>query len=435
MNNISNLYNKKQSLIYSIINDKNNNSFFKHLDNILITQYFRTAKELSQIEEILTIDTYNMSKKEVFDIINHFIYNSDNKKINLFDIIKISNNQNNKIIKNLPKNILSNLGDRISNVSRETTLIGNDFALLKILDNFLKKNIDIVIQNKYIKIKKTILTKILLFNYTEQKNELDNSYLCWIDRLLLAVFNNEINIADYIKINKKLLYIIPEKTEIYWKIINSINYLSFNSEYNNASELRKFKRELLKSIKKKFDFYKPSRIETEKNLIKTLAEPFINKENFYYLFNMIKKLANNSFNDKYFCLNIIDYLIYVDQKYNFFNHRFIREAFFTTFFDLLNSFDNMVLKEKEYYLLIKLLNIKYFFYHNKKDILSKMSALLCDFCSEKDISVCKCNKYIDAADYIFTNNKELIKIDVIEKISQNSFNYKKTYNRFNLYLA
>ena len=434
MKNISDLINKKQSLVDNIIVDKSNNAYFRYLDNLLINQYFNIAKELSEIEEILTIDTYNLSKIDVINVVNSFISNVSVNKINLTKLIKISNIPNNKVISFLSKEILVSLADKILFVSRETKLVGDDFSLLRILDNFIKKIDDKILQNKFEKIKKSILVKLSSFDYIEQKNEKDHTYFCWIDRLLTCTVNNELSVSDFIKINKKLLYIIPKKTDLYWKIIHSLNYLYYQSGFTNLSELNKFKRDLLKKINEQTKFYKPSPAEIENILISVIAEPNIHKENFYYLFDTIKMFAETSQNNKYDCFNIFDYLIYIDNKRNIFRHRFIREAFFTTFYDLIVPQDNLILKEKELHLLLKLLHIDYFSYYNKKNIIDKISILLCQIGKEPSISTYKFNKYLDIADIIFSNNKDIVNMDTIDKISKSN-NYKNTFKHFNLYLS
>ena len=431
MQNIS-LFQKKQLLFQKAISDDKNSSLFKYFDNLLINRRFQIAKELTHIEQILTIDVYNLQAKEIINIINNFINNNDVNS-NLFDIIKVSNLPDKKIINSIPKDILLSLVEKLDDVSRETYLIGIDFSILRAVDNFILKIKDSSLISKYQKIRKNILIKILSFDYSAQKDELESVYMCWIDRTLNSVMQHEFDICDFIKIYNKFLKIIPEDLNLYWKMVQNINYLCFQQEFDDCVDLRKFKRFILKQIKEKFENKDIDQSDFIKVLINTLAEPTINKEKFYYLFDMIKKLAENSKKDKLFCFDVIDYLIYINKKQGFFNHRFIREYFFNMVCDLFESENDLEIKEKEFYLFLKLFNLHNFFYYNKKEIIYRIGMLLSEI--NKSLLGSKFYKYIDVADYIFANNKDVATTDFIEKISKNSINSNKIYNRFNLYLS
>ena len=162
-----------------------------------------------------------------------------------------------------------------------------------------------------------------------------------------------------------------------------------------------------------------------------MAQPTIDKENYYYLFKSLRKSDKN----KFFNLQVIEYLIYINNRQNIFSHRFIREAFFSCFYNLIELEDEIEIKEKELCILIKLLQTDIFSYYYKNDIITKIGNLLYDFGNKKVLSGSKFYKYCDIVDYVFAKNKNIISSDTIKNILKNDIYYKNTYKRFSLCLS
>jgi len=425
----------KYLLIEKILNDKCNKKLFDSYDTLLTIKRFDDVKDLSLTENILSIGVINLKPVEISNIVNSFINIKQtakiNEKRNLYEILKISNLPTQKINNALNDSKLMLLGDKFQDVSCETNLLSIDFAILRALDNFILKVKNPAIKNNFNAKRKIIIRKIITNNYEPEIKEKKIIYLSWIDRVLTATINKEISLNDYITINKKIFNLIPDSLDLYWKILHSINYLCFHPCFDDSNILRKFRRSVLKIINNKYDLCTYDQSKTKDLTISILAEQDINKENFYYLFDVISILSKKTDDDKLFCLNILDYLIYLNQRQSIFHYRFIREAFLHTFLNLISINDNFQIQEKEINILIELFHIDIFFHLNRFDLFERMINILrcIKKYNDKNIQI-KFYKYCDILDYILTYNKDIKKPDWATIFSCTKDEYKKISKHF-----
>ena len=92
-----------------------------------------------------------------------------------------------------------------------------------------------------------------------------------------------------------------------------------------------------------------------------MAKQQISKEDYYYLFDMMDIIVHSSCENKLFCLNLSEYLLYNNTKRFIFNYRFIRKYFIDIFLSWPKEKDTLPIKEKELHILINLLHTDVFF--------------------------------------------------------------------------
>ncbi len=434
-----NLSNLKHFMVYSTINSNDNPIFYKKMDELLIRKRFSHAKELSLNEHIYKIDMALITEKDIQKITNEFIINSKNKNLfnkrNIYELLKISNLPPQKLHKFFASEKLLNLANALDCVSRETTLISRCFVILRILDNIVIK-LDKLNTSKAIffeKIRTSVINKIIKYDFTIEENEKETTYLCWIDRLLSATINNEITTLDFQNVCDKILKITNIDISLYWKIINSINYLLLQMEFSTDKNLRTYKNKIDKIIEKKYTFMDLSIDELKNITTLTLAKELPVKEDFYYLFDCIKIFSSKSQENKDFSLELCLYIIYHDVKYNIFSYRFIRKYFIEMIFNLISVFDNIKLKNKEILLLLKLFHIDHFYCFYRKDIFNAIVDVLKNINTyEEKITIGNFYKYLDMIDYIMYANNDITNNNIIDYITSTKDNKNKISRRFRL---
>lgn len=438
-NNEENLNLAKYLTLKKLIDNNKNKKLFDFYDQQIVTKRFNNAYELSLAENFLNIETINLTPKLINEIIDNFIDSVKEKNYiknrNLYEIVQISNLSSAKINKSISDDKLLIICDNLANVSCETNFINVDFIVLRALDNFITKIKNPLLKNKYNAVRKDVIRKILNFKHVTEIKESKITHLCWIDRILNATIKEEISVANFISINKKIFELIPDDLDVYYKILHTVNFLCFQPKYDDLPVLRKFKRYVVKKIDQKYKIQRFTQKKTEDLMIRVLAWQYTSKEDYYYLFDVIYYLNCESKTNKDFCLNLCEYLIYISNKQNIFCYRFIRQSFMCLINKLIEDDDSIEMKEKEFRLLVIMFHNDSFFYLNKKDILEKMTRILGQINSLNNIcSKNKIYKYCDILDYILANNKDLQSSDIIKTIATND-DVKKIAKRFQLSLA
>ena len=136
---------RRHKIISSILKDSQNQLFYKKMDTLLVKKYFDNAFELTQTENILRVETSDLSQKDVFEILDNFFASVNNKTIlktrHLYEIVKLSNISEKKLKRFLPQDKLERLFTYLEFVSHETYMISHDFLILRIYQNFAAKNL------------------------------------------------------------------------------------------------------------------------------------------------------------------------------------------------------------------------------------------------------------------------------------------------------
>lgn len=427
----------KYLLLKKIINNAQNNKIYNHYDEEIIRKKFSNEAELSSTENIITISAINMKNSEVKKIVENFVNIRESKKIydkrNIYEIVKISNLPQYKINNAIPQNLLVLLAKQLEFVSRETNLISFDFLVLRCLDALITKINDSTLHIIYKKIQNNLIRKLVTFAYIAEKREKTTIYLCWIDRILQAAINKEITVDEYIDLTNKLLRLIPFSFDVSWKILHCINFLLFQPDFSDKRPLCSLKRKILNDVKNHYYFKKQEEKDVENLMIKTLAKQAITKEDFYYLFDSIKILFQKSEKAQVFCLNLLKYLLYIDNKQNIFCYRFIREYFLGTLSKILQKETSIKLKEEEFRLLILLFHNETFFFLHKKTLLKNLILLLNLFEEDNtNITRNKYYKYCDVLDYILSKNTDAIDEDLLKILPHDK---NKISKRFQLFLS
>ena len=432
------LSNLKHFMVYNTINSLDNKKYYNKMDELLIRRRFYNAKELSYFENVFRIDLLIITEKDTLKITSEFLKVYKNKNIfskrNLYEIYKISNLEHSKLEKLFNNEKFLKLYKALEFVSRETQVISFDFLILKTFDNFIKR---LKTSEKFypdlIEIKKKIIKKITTFDYKFDDKEKENNSLCWIDRLLNGVIDNEFSTDDFINITHKIIMTTSHSIYIYWKILNSITYLLLQREFSSNSILRAYKSKINKIIEYKYSTLNISNDELHNLTISTLAKDFPVKEDFYYLFDCIYVISKKSQDDKNFCLDLCDYIMYYDARYNIFSYRFIRKYFIETLFKMINQFDDISIKNKELLILIKLFHIDQFYCFYRKDIFKHIADILKNInTSENKLTQGNFYKYCDMLDYLIYANDELNDIDIINHLCINNENSTKVAKHFQL---
>lgn len=425
----------KYLLIKNILDKKDIMKTFNYYDELLIAKKFIDTRELSLTENILNLDTINLSHDDISNIISDFIKKADSpnfiKKSNLYELIKISNLKDQKINKSISEKTFMTLGDKFRAISHKNLYISVDFAILRLLDNFVIKLKNPAVKNHYNSIKKDILRKLLTFSYQKEEREKQVTYFCWIDRVLSAILKNEISLYEFMELNIKILRLTPNNLDACWKVLQTVNYLCFQPSYNDSNKLRKFKRDVFKIIKNKYD----EKIFTKDNvvnlMISTLARENLYKEDFYYLFDSIKFLSQKTEEDKFFCLNLCEYILYINNRQNIFCYRFVREYFLNTINEMMNKDDSLEIKEKEVNLLISMFHEKSFFILNKVDLFYKIVDIV-HYLNNENVTKNKFYKYCDILDYILFNNPDIKTLNIVDTLSIKQSDKTKISKRFEL---
>ena len=440
--NINNntICNLKHFITYNTISSINDKTFYNSMDEGLIKKRFSNAYDLSTNEHIFKIDMFLISSKDVMRIVGDFLKVYSNKKIfqkrNLYEILKISNLSQEKLDKLYSSDKILNLINALNFVSRETKLISFDFLILRIFDNILKKApYDFYNKDDIITSYNNLINKLKKFQYIKDEKEVETNYLCWIDRLLTCVVEKEISSEDFKVICNKIIDTTTHTIYLYWKILNSISYLLLQKEFSSHKILREYKSEIEKIIEEKYCLLNISLEELKNLTISTLAKDFPEKEDFYYLFDLIAITASKSSEDKDFCLDLCLYIVHYDAKYNIFSYRFIRKYFIDMVFKIIRNFDSIDIKNKELLLLIKMFHIDYFFSFYKKDIfLSIVNILKNIIIFNNNIKLTNKNfyKYLDVVDYILYTNDDLDDNNIIEYLCFNKETSNKISKHFEL---
>ena len=429
---------EKYILIQKLLDSKENKKTFDHYDYLIISKCFDVAKELSTTENILTLSCFNLKPHEIDVILSNFINipitkNYSDKRY-LYEVAKVSNKLQKNTENKIHSSVLAKLLEKLQQVSRETNLFSVDFTVLRILDNFILKISEPTIKNQFFSLKKDLFRKMFNFKYSVEKKEKQTTYLCWIDRFLTAILNQEISLQEFIYINNLILSIVPDNLDLNWKILNTVKYLCFQQNFNDSNMLRKFKRDIMKIIEDKYSISNFNKDKVEEILINTLAETTTKKESFYYLFDVIKLFSKQA-NNKLFCLDLCEYLIYISKKQNIFSYRFVREYFLSMFFDFIKYDDDIILKEKEIQILVQMFHCDLFFYIHKQDIFKKIIILLSEINNKNLFSRNKFYKYCDILDYMIANNDDLQTINIVKTLSKNNSDMQKICKHFQLTLA
>ena len=425
----------KYLLIKNLLEKKDNKKVFSYYDTLLITKKFTDIRELSITENILNLDTINLTPQDIIGIVDNFIKKANSptflKKGNLYELIKVSNLKCQKINKNISEKTFMALGKKLTFISQKTKLISFDFVILRTLDNFIIKTNKPSVKNYYNALKKDLLRKMITFSYQKEEREKQVTYFCWIDRVLSAVLNGEISLYEFMELNIKILKVIPNHLDACWKVLQTTNFLCFQPNYNDSNRLRKFKRDISKIIRNSYNTKSFNSDDVVELMISTLARENPYKEDFYYLFDAIKKLSQQSEKDKIFCFNLCDYILSVNERQNIFCYRFIREYFMNILDEMIKSDDVLEIKEKEAILLISLFHEKSFFFLHRSDILKKLIEII-RFFNTEGIQKNKFYKYCDMLDYILFNNPDIKTPEIIKTLSVNNGDTSKIMKRFDL---
>ena len=106
------------------------------------------------------------------------------------------------------------------------------------------------------------------FFYSIEIIEKEYTFLCWIVMILHIVFVKELSVTNFIQICEQIFSSTTHTVYLYWKILNSINYLLLQRDYSAHANLRKYKTEIEKIIEQKYINAQKS-IDELKNLLLT----------------------------------------------------------------------------------------------------------------------------------------------------------------------
>ena len=379
----------------SLINRCKNNKIFNKYDEILVKRYFSNIQDLSLTENIINIKTLTLTPADIKNIVEKFITHQKINKADIQNILKVSNLADFRVEHYINDNTILKIGEKIANVSRETTSICVDFELLRILDNFISYIKIAHLKNNFNAIRKSLFRKIMCFDYKKSNIELRVNYICWINRILDAYLKEDINTYEFMDLCRKLIYLMPNYIDLHWEIIHILNFLCFHPRYCCSSLLRKFKRNMLKSVKIKYQTIIIDKDNILDIMFDILSQQDINRENFYYLFDLIKIFSDQSDDDKLCSLDICTYLLYRDKKQNIFCFRFVREMFLRILEYIIKKDDNYLIKEKEICFMFLLLENENFSYLYSNKIFMFIDYLINSMQQQSDNKINnKIKKYI-----------------------------------------
>ena len=425
------------TLIEKIINQDENKKFYADLDTLLLKKCFDNIYELSLSENIIRINSANLSCRDILKILNDFFDSVESKRIynsrELFEVVKLSSLSEKKLNRALNSDIYLKIADFLNIVSCETSYISQQFLILRSCDNFFVKNENnpIVIA-AYQKLMKKVINKIVSTNFLEEKKLKETTILCWIDRILTAVLCKDISIDDFILVCDKILSLTIYSIYLYWKILNSANYLLLQQDFSASKKLRQYKNSIEKIINQKYLNAKFSQEELQNLFISTVAKQKVQKEDYYYLFDAITITASSTQNDKLFCLNLYEYLITYNSKFKVFNYRFIRKYFIDALFSIINKQDTITVQNKELQILIMLINMDVFFCFEKHRLFfTYINILRSIVFNGNNLNHNNFYKYCDILDYFLTINPDFTFPNIIEYLST-SYNKQKISRHFTL---
>lgn len=433
---------KKYLLVKNLLNNSCDKHFFSKIDTLILSKCFDNAYEYSLIENIERINGCDLSGRDIFSIIENFMYSVEYKTIfnnrSLFELVKLSLLPARKLNKIISIDIYFKIATYLRYVSHEAKFISFDFLILRITNCFLLKIKDFNDENllkAYLTLKNSIFKKMENFLYSPEKKDKETTFLCWIDMLLLAIVEKEIDVDCFICISKKILELSNHSIYIFWKLINSINYLLLQPDAPLFTSLKKYKTDLEKQIENQYTYIKLSSNDLQNIMINILAKQNIVKEDYYYFFDALTSVAKKSEKDKLFCIQLCEYLLYYSNKKNIFNYRFIRKYFTDTLLSLLNKNDIMQIKIKELQIIIELWFNDLFFCFDKKRLLFALINIL----KSINMSAIKLNhnnfyKYCDILDYILSTGDDFNVSDIIDFLAFDNGNKAKISKHFKLSL-
>ncbi|MBP3687090.1 MAG: hypothetical protein J6J35_01845 [Alphaproteobacteria bacterium] len=430
---------RKYILITNILEKSNYKKLFSNYDTLLIKKRFDNAYELSSTENILRIDVIDLKGSDINKIIDNFYKAVENKscfeKRNIYEIIKISNLPALKLNKYISKETYLTIGEKLRDVSRETHFISFDFLILRALDNFIAKTNQFLVKKEFIQIKNDMIKKLIIHQYTPETKEKESNYFCWIDRILSALQNKEITISDYIVLNKKILSLISNSIDTYWKIFYSTNVLLLQQEFSANQILRDLKKSIFKTIIENYKKLKISQDDILTLTIRTLAKNQYTKEDFYYLFDCMQIFSSFSETNKSFCLDLCIYILYINNKQNFMSHRFVRYRFMDFLTVLVRDLDSLEIKQKELHILINMFHTDLFFLLEKKHIFESIIKILKTINNgEEKLTHNNFYRYCDILDYMIANNNDIVCPNVINELCLQKEDRQKILKKFKLSL-
>lgn len=407
----------------SIINNNKDKHFFNQMDSLLVKRRFDDAYELSLCENLLHVSTYNLTSVNIIKIIKDFINFAKKtnffEKRNLYEIVKLSTLPTDKLKLSFNISLYKELADIFNIVSCATKLISFDFLILKIADNFALKINNESIKTAFVQIRKNILKKIINNDYNEEKREKETTVLCWIDRILSAVINEEISPENFVTLTNKIFNLTDKTIYSLWKLLHSINYLLLQKEFSASNTLRKYKREIIKSINTLYNNVDFTPSEVTNLVVKTLAKRFLYKEDYYYLFDVLELTSQKCIENKIHCLKMCKYIIYHNSKQNIFCFRFIRKYFIEMLFRIIDiPYENIRIKEEEISILIALFHVDTYFCFNRYEIFSKIISVLKTINNGKTkLNNINFYRFCDALDYIMSENPDVKDYEIIKHLS------------------
>ncbi len=425
------------TLIEKIINSDENKKFYAYIDTLLLKKCFDNIYELSLSENIIRISANNLSCRDISNILNDFFAdvksNSIYKSRGLYELAKLSSLPAKKLNRAITSDIYLKIASFLDIVSCETSLISHQFLILRITDNFHIKNTNCnTVYNAYSILMKNIINKIISRDFLEEKNTKETTILCWIDRILTATFCKDIQIDNFIIICNKILSLTMNSIYLYWKILNSTNYLLLQQDFSASKQLRQYKNSIEKIISQKYISAKFSKEDIQNLFITIIAKQKIQKEDYYYLFDAITITASSSQNDKLFCLALYEYLIVHNSKFKIFNYRFIRKYFIDALFSIINKQDVISVQNKELQLLIMLINMDVFFCFEKHRLFFSYINILRNIAiNGNNLNHNNFYKYCDILDYYLITNPDFTFPNVVEYLSVNC-NKQKISRHFTL---
>lgn len=276
-NDLNNISAKRYMLIRNILDSSENKKFYNEMDALLLKKYFDNAYETSLLEDMYRINSSDISNKIIFNFLDNFELSVKNGTIlktrHLFELVKISSLPTSKLKKTFTSEICKKIAILLTDVSHETILISNDFLILRVSDNLILNNeSDKDIVKDFSTLKNSILKKMSSFSYSKESREKENTYLCWIDMILQKVIVKELSVTNFIQICEQIFSLTTHTVYLYWKILNSINYLLLQRDYSAHANLRKYKTEIEKIIEQKYINAQISIDELKNLLLTTLAK-------------------------------------------------------------------------------------------------------------------------------------------------------------------
>ena len=396
---------EKMLLLKNLFEQNQNKRMFKSLDTKLMQKRFANVVTLSTNENILNLNSQNITIKEIMEIINKFL---KIKKISsvfsdrtIYEIVKLSNITSKRLLKSISSEKICLLCSKLSDVSHETKYISFDFLILHIVCNFISKISDVSARNKLITLKKETCDSLIKKDYQKENKNKPTNYLCWIDLLLNLTIARDLSINNYILVSNKICVLTPKNPDVLWKMISSASVLLQVSYFCDNSNLRNFKRNLLKKVDFESENYVYDQSKITELLLKTFAEQTIKKEDYYYLFTSLKSFSKNNTDDKLYCFNLLNYIFYRHTIKSIFSYRHIRENFLKTLFDIIDEDYNIEVNTLSFLFLCKLLIDKENFELYSNDLFNKAICLLKKISDDyNDISPQKFYKYCNILNYL-----------------------------------